>query len=868
MRTWFSFTSQVLPLSRLLVCSLLAVPLSGNAKSTNWDPSQATTSMSDIEKEIGTIQSNYERRGKVLGQADAEDRFNEALTKYLLGDYKEAAEAFFVLLETESVYGAGFIQEAEWYLVDSAFKIGQYALVEEFALQISNNPAHMFFTDAVRLLLESHGRRGRPDKFRETYKRFVLSGFVESSDALNYAIGKSLYFQGDTPQAKQALFEIQAGSPFWYRAQYFLGGIYVFEKNLDKASQSFDMAFNPEASKPEEIELNELSLLAKARVLSEQERFAEAIGYYEQVPYSSPYFFDRLYETAWAFIEQEQWQEAIDVIQTFLLAYPENENAIRFRNTLGDLYMQVQNYEVALEAYSGVLEQMEPVRERLVQIMTQEPLVLELLDAKLNGQEEPLEYDVPKYIEDRLFKDPELEQTAELVSLAREQRSDVENAQGFVEEIGAVLGNPDRALYSFTKDQSKLNRLNQEMLMVLLTSLEQESILLLNSTKDHTAIKSIQQEIAKAKAEFEAQQLTIEQARKPLDLETDDVVIALKKIQQDARDVRMMTFAMLDELEFFIEQNEELIKTLPEHEQQFLFSMIDDIEKSMADNQNKVRDIISKETQVLLIRHLGAERYYRDVIAHLQADAALTQVNSEALLKEANHFLDDNSAEVRSLPREQYEELKSQIETIQQTLKDTNIELERVASETTRNVLLAKMGYGTAVEASLDSYLLVFQQLHNQMMPIWSKSSLKNKTSVQQEIDSLWLAARKIDGTRESVLASMDSMQDRQRAVLAQMLQEQESSLSEFADTVVVLAEDAESLGYQAAFRSFENAVSHVDDRMLGAELGGVKVTWIRSTNIENEILRLTSEEATRMSALNKRFTILKSKLSDSFSQE
>ena len=73
--------------------------------------------------------------------------------------------------------------------------------------------------------------------------------------------------------------------------------------------------------------------------------------------------------------------------------------------------MQVQNYEVALEA-AGVLEQMEPVSDRLIQIMTQEPLVLELLDAKLNGEEEPLDYEVPKYIEDRLFKDPELEQTA------------------------------------------------------------------------------------------------------------------------------------------------------------------------------------------------------------------------------------------------------------------------------------------------------------------------------------------------------------------------------------------------------------------------------------------------------------------------
>jgi len=864
----FCLTRYKWPILRLSVLSFLLLPASAKGKATSWVPSIAKAELSEIEAEIGLIASNYEVRGKVLGQADAEARFNEALTQYLLGDYKKAAETFYVLLETDSVYGSGFVQEAEWYLVDSAFRIGQYALVEEFAKQISNNPGHMFFTDAIRLLLESHGRRGRSDKFREDYRRFVLSGYVESSDALNYAIGKSLYFQGDTPQAKQALFEIQTGSPFWYRAQYFLGGIYVFEENLDKASQAFDMSFNPEAVKPEEIELNELSLLAKARVLSEQEQWQEAISYYEQVPYSSPYFFDRLYETAWAFIEQEQWQEAIDVIQTFLLAYPENENAIRFRNTLGDLYMQVQNYEVALEAYSGVLEQMEPVRERLIQIMTQEPLVLELLDAKLNGKEEPLDYDVPEYIEDRLFKDPELDQTAELVSLAREQREDVTNAQGFVEEIDAVLQNPKRALYSFVKDESHLNSLNQDMLELLLDSLEQEALLLLGSSKNQAQINQVVRQIKDARKAFEAQQLTLEQSRQPVDIETDSVVVALKKIQQDARDVRMMTYTMLDELEGFVEANDDLIKSLPEYEQQFLLSMINDIETSMQENQSMVRTIITKDTQTLLIRHLGSERYYRDIIGQIQADAALTELEGAALLKDANHFLDDNAASVQALPAEQLEELKAQLVEIQQQLKNTNDELQEVASETMRNVLLAKMGYGVDVGNSLDSHLLIFQQIHNQMLPLWSNSTLKNKSIVKQEIDSLWLSARKIDGDREAILVSMDSIQDRQRTVLSELLQEQEDSLAQFADTVVVLAEDAEALGYQAAFRSFENAVSHVDDRMLGAELGGVKVTWIRSSNIENEILRLTSEEATRIGALNKRFTILKSKLSDSFSQE
>ncbi len=851
-----------------VVAASLIVPQFALAKGPKWDASGSIADLSVIEQRVGDIQANYERRGSVLGQTDAEERFNNALGDYLLGDYKRAAEQFYVLLETESVYGTGFVQEAEWYLIDSAFQAGQYALVEEFARQISNNPGHMFFTDAIRLLLESHGLRGRPDKFREDYRRFVLSGYVEASDPLQYAIGKSLYFQGETAQAKQELFEIQQGSQYWHRTQYFLGGIYVAEKNLDKALQSFEMSWNPEASTSNEIQLNHLTLLAKARVLAEQGQYTEAVEQYNQIPYSSPYFFDRLYETAWTFIRQEQWQEAIDVIQTFLLAYPENENTIRFRNTLGDLYMQVQNYEVALEAYSGVLAQMEPVRDRLVDIMTQEPLVLELLDAKLSGQTEPLEYDVPKYIEDRLYKDPDLVQTAKLVDLAREQRRDVKNAQGYIEEIEAVLQNPDGMLYSFVQDQTKLNMLNQDMLLLLLNSLEEESKMLASSLKDQQSIETIQRDIEIARAEFEDAQLSLEESRKPMNIEADSVVVSLKKLQQDARDARMMTYVVLDELEQFVEKNQSLIQGLPSHEQQFLMTIIEEIEQSMEENQRIVKQIINEDTERLLIGYLGEERYYKDILAGFQADAAFTQLQGEKLLRDANHFLDDNASYVQALPPEQLEQLKAQLSEIQSELKSTNSELEDVASDTMRNVMLAKMGYGASVDMSLDSYLLKFQQLHNQMMPLWSKSSIKNKQRIQQDIDSLWLTARKIDGQREDILATMAPIQDRQRVVLLEMLAEQEFGLNEFADTVVVLAEGAEGLGYQAAYHSFENAKAHVEDRMLAAELGGVKVTWIRSTDIDAEITRLTTEEANRLSEMNKRFSIIKAKLSDSFTQE
>ena len=109
-----------------------------------------------------------------------------------------------------------------------------------------------------------------------------------------------------------------------------LFGWYIrFEKNLEKASQSFDMAFNPEAAKPEEIEwMNSLtrkgSCVGRAREVHRSHLLLWASAILIALFLWSPL------RNSVAFIEQEQWQEAIDVIQTFLLAYPENETQFAF----------------------------------------------------------------------------------------------------------------------------------------------------------------------------------------------------------------------------------------------------------------------------------------------------------------------------------------------------------------------------------------------------------------------------------------------------------------------------------------------------------------------------------------------------------
>ena len=863
-------TTSISRTSIACIVTLLLSPFA-HAKQTAWTASATNAELVELQQEVERVGQNYSRRSGVIGSTDAKARFDDAVVQYLLGNYKSAAETLYVLLETESLHGLegfDYEREAEWYIADSAHRLGQYALLEEYAYRIIEQPGHLFFTDAVRLLLESYGRRDQSIDFQQIYRRFVITGQVESSNELNYSIGKSFYFQGDTSQAKQALFEVQEGSVLWYKAQYFLGGIYVAEENLEQAIEAFQGAINPNAEKQDEIHLNELARIAIARVHFEQRNYLQAITYYEQIPYSSPYFLDRLYETSWSLIGLERWNDAIDIIKIFIEAYPENEHASQFKNTLGDLYLQIKKYEQAQKNYTQVIEQLEPVYERLEGLMTQQALVEELLEAKLNGTQDTLDFKLPDNIESKLLNDPTLNKTVEVVSLTSEQRQDVNNAQGYIEEIAAVLANESLPLNSFEKDRTKLNRTNEEMLFLLLESLEQEVLILLDSSKSQSQLSSIQEEIALLRTNMESDQERGRQARTVLEEEVDPWLIRIDQIQQDARLARLMTIQMLDEVELFLAQHDGDLQSLPVGERQFILDAITEIQQMMHANNDLVKSILTGETEALLISYLGEDQYYERRVNKIQVDASIASDEAADLLYDVNHFLNDNASTVNALPAEQLSDLRMQLDELREQLEQDSVELEDLASNKSKNVLLARLGVAEVQGSDLTGYLYDLQDIHNRLFPIWSTSTLKDRSSVQQGIDGLWLVARKMDAQREGVLAQIDVVEDRQRPIFTEMLNAEKQSMAQFADEVVVLADSADELGYIAALQAFQNVSNEVNDRMYKAEFGSVRVLSIRNTDKEQERAEMQAARNQQIRQLDIRFSVLKSRLMSELSNE
>ena len=125
--------------SSLVIGSALMFTVSADARRAEWSPDFARQELRSAQTEIDSVALNYEQRRGIIGSADAENRFNEAVVQYLMGNYKYAAESFYVLLETESLDGYDYEREAEWYLAD-LLQGEQYALLEESAYQIIGNP--------------------------------------------------------------------------------------------------------------------------------------------------------------------------------------------------------------------------------------------------------------------------------------------------------------------------------------------------------------------------------------------------------------------------------------------------------------------------------------------------------------------------------------------------------------------------------------------------------------------------------------------------------------------------------------------------------------------------------------------------------
>jgi len=385
----------------------------------------------DLEGDLGP--------GGMIDELEAVQRFQDSLFLHLVGDFEPAAEGFFALVTTGALADAGLHRDAEWYLAESLLGLENYKTAEERFAVIVGDADHPFRADAVRRMLELYTRKGDVDAFRALYDREIVSGNVEPTPEVTYSLARSFYRQGELAEADRYFARIEEGTDWFAKARYFAGVIAVREDRLDDAVQIFSEVANLTIPTADARRVHDLSLLALGRIHYERGDYLQAAIEYNRISGDSEYQADKLYEVIWTSIKQERYQEAINNIEIFLLAYPEHRYSAQLMLNQGHLAMMREDWSGALINYEQVIVDYEPVRSRFATLadptVDNDASIQAVLD--LNNPE--LEGGLPSYALAMMRADPELSRAIDVFRDLDRQRRDIETSEAIIADLESVM---------------------------------------------------------------------------------------------------------------------------------------------------------------------------------------------------------------------------------------------------------------------------------------------------------------------------------------------------------------------------------------------------------------------------------------------
>ncbi len=335
-----------------------------------------------IEKQFDNLQSSI--RGEPLSRSPAEvrDLLFEANFAFLTEDYEWAALLYYSLLDNGDLRGNSEEASAQFYLAEALFLSRNYYPAQEaFKEIVAAGQVHPWYDDAVMRLIEITGITGDDELFDYYYNNFLQTTRNSGPGALRvrYTLGRTLYRQGKLQEAKAMFVDFPKGSTYTSQARYHYGEILVREGyelasagDPEGARQRYDAAIpvfldvvDLPISTDEQLSVQHLGYLALGALYYEIGDLPAAIEAYQQIPNTSPFFADALFQICWAYINLGDFHGALRTIDIFLLAFPDDTREPELKLLAAHLRVKLEQYDQAVIEYRSVVADYEDIKKRL-----------------------------------------------------------------------------------------------------------------------------------------------------------------------------------------------------------------------------------------------------------------------------------------------------------------------------------------------------------------------------------------------------------------------------------------------------------------------------------------------------------------------
>jgi hypothetical protein len=311
-------------LPRLCAALLVLAPAVANAD-------DLAGKLSSYENEATGLAADLPTPGQLRGGA-GQKRLVDAEVSYSLGDYDAAALVLFDLVGNQQ---ASDMDAATYYLAESLYQKGDRGSARAYFEQIVHgNTASKYYRPSLERLVELGIKRN--DDTTEQYVQ-MLQPLTASSPSVPYVLGKYAYSQDKLDDALTLFNQVPKGSDYELQALYFTGTTYVTKKDLAKATDTFAdlVARKPRTSVDRRV--IELGQLALGRLYYEREEPSKSIDSYLLVDRHSDLFPDALYEVAWVYVKNKQYDKALRALELLELSDPNSTKTPTVRILEGNL---------------------------------------------------------------------------------------------------------------------------------------------------------------------------------------------------------------------------------------------------------------------------------------------------------------------------------------------------------------------------------------------------------------------------------------------------------------------------------------------------------------------------------------------------
>lgn len=290
---------------------------------------------------------------------------------------------------------------------------------------------------------------------------------ADRDGALAYARGKAHFARGEYPAAQAALRGLQKSSPWRHQAEYLLGVVETKQalavppvpqdpkdvervpsgaKRFAGAVIQFQRVTQLRPKTPAQRHVVDLAWMALGRLFYEVGEFRDSVDAFSHVAHRSPEYPTMLFELAWVFVRQEEFQQAERALEVLSVVSPETLEFADGSLLRADLTLRSKQFDEALRLYQSVRARFDPIRAEVEEFVAknEDPAVYydRLAENKLGIE---TNNSLPGVVFDWVREEAEDERVFALIDNLGISEDLIKKSRDLADKLKAVLSSSTRA---------------------------------------------------------------------------------------------------------------------------------------------------------------------------------------------------------------------------------------------------------------------------------------------------------------------------------------------------------------------------------------------------------------------------------------